>query len=97
MGSYATLMHQIIRDPAMLAYLDNNDSRKNKPNENLARELMELFSLGVGSYSEQDIKEGARAPSPGYTFEDDRVQLPEEQPRYRHQDHPGPDRHLDGR
>lgn len=70
-GNFGTLMHQIIRDPAMLAYLDNNDSRKNRPNENLARELMELFGLGVGNYTEQDIKEGARALT-GYTFEDDR-------------------------
>lgn len=70
LGNFGELMLQIIRDPAMLAYLDNNDSRKNKPNENLARELMELFSLGVGNYSEQDIKEGARALT-GYTFDDD--------------------------
>jgi uncharacterized protein (DUF1800 family) len=70
LGSYATLMYQIIRDPAMLEYLDNNNSRRNRPNENLARELMELFSLGVGNYSEQDIKEGARALT-GYTFADD--------------------------
>ncbi|MFG0286372.1 MAG: DUF1800 family protein [Phycisphaerales bacterium JB039] len=70
LGSYAELMYQIIRDPAMIAYLDNNDSRRDRPNENLARELMELFSLGVGAYGEQDIKEGARALT-GYTFRDD--------------------------
>ena len=70
LGSYATLMFDIIRDPAMLAYLNNNESRKNKPNENLAREIMELFSLGVGNYTEKDIKEGARALT-GYTFDDD--------------------------
>lgn len=70
LGSYGKLMHAIIRDPAMLAYLDNNNSRKGRPNENLARELMELFSLGVGNYSERDIKEGARALT-GYTFEGD--------------------------
>ncbi|MFN0012723.1 MAG: DUF1800 family protein [Phycisphaerales bacterium] len=69
-GSYADLLGAIIRDPAMIAYLDNNDSRKGKPNENLAREIMELFSLGVGNYTEQDIKEGARALT-GYSFEDD--------------------------
>ncbi|MEM1071560.1 MAG: DUF1800 domain-containing protein [Planctomycetota bacterium] len=69
-GNLADLLFQIIRDPAMLAYLDNNDSRKGRPNENLARELMELFSLGVGHYSEGDIKEGARALT-GYSFEDD--------------------------
>lgn len=69
-GSYADLLRAIIRDPAMIKYLDNDESRKNKPNENLARELMELFSLGVGNYGEQDIKEGARALT-GYTFDDD--------------------------
>ncbi len=69
-GSYAKLMFDIIRDPAMLKYLNNDESRKGKPNENLAREIMELFSLGVGNYSEKDIKEGARALT-GYTFEDD--------------------------
>jgi len=69
-GSYADLLRDLIRDPAMIAYLDNNDSRKNRPNENLAREIMELFSLGVGNYTERDIKEGARALT-GYTFRDD--------------------------
>ncbi|MDX2131674.1 MAG: DUF1800 domain-containing protein [Planctomycetota bacterium] len=73
-GSYADLLKALIRDPAMLAYLDNNDSRKNRPNENLAREIMELFSLGVGNYTEQDIKEGARALT-GYTFRDDEFVL----------------------
>ena len=70
LGSYRQLMREIIRDPAMLAYLDNNDSRKGQPNENLARELMELFSMGVGTYSERDIKEGARALT-GYTFREE--------------------------
>ena len=70
LGSFRDLLRGIIRDPAMIAYLDNNDSKKGKPNENLARELMELFSLGVGNYSERDVKEGARALT-GYTFEDD--------------------------
>jgi uncharacterized protein (DUF1800 family) len=69
-GNFADLLFAIIRDPAMIAYLDNNDSRKGRANENLARELMELFSLGIGSYSERDIKEGARALT-GYTFNDD--------------------------
>lgn len=66
-GSFADLLHGIVRDPAMLAYLDQNDSRKNRPNENLARELMELFGLGRGNYTERDIKEGARALT-GHTF-----------------------------
>ncbi len=69
-GNFGELLGAIIRDPAMIAYLDNNDSRKNKPNENLAREIMELFSLGVGNYGEDDIKAGAKALT-GYTFEDD--------------------------
>jgi uncharacterized protein (DUF1800 family) len=69
-GNFAELLFQIIRDPAMLAYLDNNDSRAGRPNENLARELMELFSLGVGNYTEKDIKDGARALT-GYSFRDD--------------------------
>ncbi|MBL9031566.1 MAG: DUF1800 domain-containing protein [Phycisphaerae bacterium] len=69
-GNFGDLLFAIIRDPAMLAYLDQNDSRKNRPNENLARELMELFSLGVGAYTERDIKEGARALT-GFTFDDD--------------------------
>lgn len=69
-GNFGDLLFQIIRDPAMLAYLDNNDSRRDRPNENLARELMELFSLGVGNYTERDIKEGARALT-GYSFDDD--------------------------
>lgn len=67
-GSFARLCLGIIRDPAMIAYLDNDDSRRQKPNENLARELMELFTLGEGNaYTENDIKEGARALT-GYTF-----------------------------
>lgn len=68
--SYPRLLYGIIRDPAMLKYLNNNLNRKADPNENLAREIMELFSLGEGNYSEHDIKEGARALT-GYTYEDD--------------------------
>lgn len=67
-GSFATLLRSVIRDPAMLAFLDNNRSRAGAPNENLARELMELFSLGAGGYTEADIKDGARALT-GYGFE----------------------------
>lgn len=73
-GSFADMLYGIVRDPAMIAYLDNNDSRKNRPNENLAREIMELFALGLGNYTEQDIKEGARALT-GYTFNDDEFVL----------------------
>jgi hypothetical protein len=66
-SNFGELLFRIIRDPAMLAYLDNNESRVGAPNENLARELMELFSLGEGGYSERDIQEGARALT-GYGF-----------------------------
>ena len=70
-GNFSQLVMRILRDPAMLKYLDNDESRKGRPNENLARELMELFVLGEGNaYTENDIKEGARALT-GYTFEDD--------------------------
>ncbi len=60
-GNLRTLLKAIIRDPAMLNYLDNDNSRKQAPNENLARELMELFTLGEGNYTETDIKNAARA------------------------------------
>ncbi len=70
-GSFRALAHAIIRDPAMIAYLNNNQNRKEAPNENLARELMELFTLGEGNdYTESDIKHGARALT-GYTYRDD--------------------------
>lgn len=60
-GNYRAFLHDILRDPAMLLYLDNAKSRKGQPNENLARELFELFTLGEGQYTEQDVKEAARA------------------------------------
>lgn len=61
LGNFGDFLHALIRDPAMLRYLDNEKNFKGKPNENLARELMELFSLGNGHYGENDIREGARA------------------------------------
>lgn len=67
-GNFGRLLFGVIRDPAMLAYLDNQRSSARAPNENLAREIMELFSLGRGHYSERDIKEGARALT-GYSYE----------------------------
>jgi len=68
-GSFATLARGIVRDPAMIRYLNNDRNNKRKPNENLARELMELFTLGEGRYSEDDIKQGARALT-GYSIDD---------------------------
>lgn len=61
LGSFRALLKAMIRDPALLAYLDNHTNHKKKPNENFARELLELFTLGEGHYKEQDIKEAARA------------------------------------
>ena len=60
-GNFRTFVKSVSRDPAMLDYLNNNSNRKQHPNENYARELMELFTLGIGNYSEQDVKEAARA------------------------------------
>ena len=61
LGNFGRLLHAASRDPAMLIYLDNANSRKGAPNENFAREVMELFTLGEGKFSEQDVKEAARA------------------------------------
>ena len=60
-GNFRDLLLGILRDPAMLVYLDNGENVKDHPNENFGRELLELFSLGVGNYTERDIREGARA------------------------------------
>ena len=60
LGDFAELVQQISRDPAMLIYLDSVTNRKAHPNENYAREVMELFCLGEGNYSEKDVQEVAR-------------------------------------
>lgn len=59
-GNFKTLTKKIIQSNAMVRYLDNVDNRKGKLNENLSRELLELFTLGIGNYTEQDIKNGAK-------------------------------------
>lgn len=61
LGNIKDLTIAVGQSPAMLIYLDNAKSTKKRPNENWARELMELFTMGVGNYTEQDIKESARA------------------------------------
>ncbi len=61
LGSYDALLRAMLRDVALLQYLDGDKNRKGRPNENLAREVMELFSLGEGNYTEADIGEAARA------------------------------------
>jgi uncharacterized protein (DUF1800 family) len=61
LGNFATLLREVARDPAMVIYLDSAQNRRELPNENFAREVMELFTLGEGNYSEKDIREVARA------------------------------------
>jgi uncharacterized protein (DUF1800 family) len=58
---FGRLLHAMLRDPALLVWLDAQENTKGHPNENLARELMELFTLGIGPYSEDDVKQAARA------------------------------------
>ena len=61
LGDFRDLVLAVSRDPAMIVWLDNQQNRKGYPNENFARELMELFTLGEGHYSERDVQESARA------------------------------------
>ena len=61
MGNYRTLLIELAKDPAMIFWLDNQENHKRAPNENWGRELLELFSLGVGHYTEKDVFECARA------------------------------------
>ncbi len=61
LGNYRNLLVELSKDPAMLLWLDNNDNHKDAINENYGRELLELFSMGIGNYTEEDIKEGSRA------------------------------------
>ncbi|MFQ5844376.1 MAG: DUF1800 family protein [Planctomycetota bacterium] len=61
LGPFGRLLEKIARDPAMIRWLDNDTNRKGRPNENFARELFELFTLGPGHYTEHDIREAARA------------------------------------
>lgn len=61
MGNYKELLLQLAKDPAMLFWLDNLENHKRAPNENWGRELLELFSLGVGNYTEKDVFECSRA------------------------------------
>lgn len=82
LGNWKDLITAVSQDPAMLIYLDNTRSKAGAANENYARELMELFTLGEGHYSEQDIKESARAftgwmvDSKIYAFRDGTAPLP---------------------
>jgi uncharacterized protein (DUF1800 family) len=68
LGDFRTLLRGVTLDPAMMMYLDLEDSDKARPNENYARELLELFTVGIGNYTERDIKEIARALT-GWTLD----------------------------
>jgi len=61
LGDFQTLLFAVAKNPAMLAFLDAGANVKDAPNENFAREIMELFTMGVGHYSESDVREAARA------------------------------------
>ncbi|MCW5937191.1 MAG: DUF1800 domain-containing protein [Fimbriimonadaceae bacterium] len=66
-GPFLDLLTAVSKDPAMLYWLDNRENKKGSPNENFAREVMELFTLGIGHYSEADVQEAARAFT-GWTY-----------------------------
>jgi uncharacterized protein (DUF1800 family) len=71
LGKFGPFLLGVSKDPAMIVYLDSNSNVKGRPNENYAREVMELFSLGVGNYTEQDIREAARAFTGWHSDDDD--------------------------
>lgn len=68
LGSFGELLHSVSKEPAMLQFLNNQQNKKESPNENFARELMELFTIGRGNYTEQDVREAARAFT-GWSFD----------------------------
>ena len=68
LGNFGTMLRQVSKSPAMLQFLNNQQNRKGHPNENFAREVMELFTIGRGNYTEADVKEAARAFT-GWSFD----------------------------
>ncbi len=75
LGNYRDLLVELARNPTMLFWLDNNENHGTAVNENWGRELLELFSMGVGSYTEKDVREASRAFT-GWTFETKIPRLP---------------------
>jgi uncharacterized protein (DUF1800 family) len=75
MGNYHELMVELAKNPTMIFWLDNNENHGTAVNENWGRELLELFSLGVGNYTEKDVREASRAFT-GWTFETKIPRLP---------------------
>ncbi|MEO8110657.1 MAG: DUF1800 domain-containing protein [Ginsengibacter sp.] len=77
LGNFGDLLREVSKSPAMLSFLNNQQNKKQHPNENFAREVMELFTMGRGNYSENDIKEGARSFTGwGFNFKGDFVERP---------------------
>ncbi len=68
LGRFSNILLELSRDPAMIFWLDNKDNHKDAPNENYGRELLELFSMGIGNYTEDDVKAAARSFT-GWTIE----------------------------
>ena len=60
-GNFKDILVELSKDPAMIIWLDNNDNHNGANNENYGRELLELFAMGIGNYTEDDIKEASRA------------------------------------
>ena len=75
-GNFRELLIGVAQDPAMLVFLDAGQNVKGAPNENFGREVMELFTMGVGNYTEKDIREAARAFT-GWTNDDLRFKVDE--------------------
>lgn len=78
LGDFRALLHAIGKDPAMLIWLDSTVNKKAHPNENYAREVMELFSLGRGHYSEKDVQEAARAFTGWFVIRDEFSVVPKQ-------------------
>lgn len=74
---FGEMLARVVKDPAILIWLDADSNRKQHPNENLARELMELFSMGVGNYTEDDVKQAARGLT-GWTTKKNQFRFVEE-------------------
>ena len=90
MGNFRTLLVELAKNPAMIYWLDNCDNHREEPNENWGRELLELFSMGVGNYTEDDVKSAARAFT-GWTYANPLPRIPYQYYRnsfeYRPSDH----------
>ncbi len=85
-SDYHVVLSEVAKTPAMIKYLDNDHNLRGKPNENFGREVMELFTLGIGNYTEQDVKEAARAFTGWWyrylIFDDDGRKYPERIPEF---------------